>query len=218
MLRKLFLFLIGLLMLASMLGLLFFAGAIYDSQEKHTIETFFWEPNSQSKNRVSAPVSADDTPDKFLRDSLIARFMNEYFYVIPDTNNANARAEFVNTDGTLTALRGLSQKSVSSKWRNTIAPEIQDMAARGAMRQVEVLEIADAETGHLVVNYRLKTWNEPNNLFAMPDITYGSIYLNVTRDPIHVNQTKEVLDLLRDGTDPAAAFAYTFQILDVPQQ
>ena len=218
MLRKLLLFLVGLLMLASMLGLLFFAGAIYDSQEKHTIETFFWEPNSQSKNRVSAPVSADDTPDKFLRDSLIARFMNEYFYVIPDINNANARAEFTNTDGTLTALRGLSRESVAKKWRDTVAPEIQDMAARGAMRQVEILEITDAETGHLVVNYRLKTWNEPNNILAVPDVTYGSIYLNVTRAPIHVNQTKEVLDFLRNGTDPAAAFADTFHILDVPQQ
>jgi hypothetical protein len=211
----LFLFFVGLIMLASMLGLLFFAGAIYDAEEKQTIETFFFEPNAASSARVDAPISADDMPDTFLRDKLIARFMNEYFYVIPDVNNAEERAECMNTDGTVNALCGMSKK-VSKDWRENIAPEIKEMAANGVMRRVEVLGITEAESGHLVVNYRLQTWTQPNNVLAMPEVTIGNLYMDVTRDPIQVRQTKDVLDKLRAGIDPA--YAFNFSVIDVPQQ
>ena len=214
--RKLLWFFTGVLMLASMLGLLFFAGAIYDAESKYTIETFFWEPDAAADARVSVPVSATDMPESFLREQLIARFVNEYFYVIPDVENANMRAEFRNTDGTLTALRIMSYSSVRNNWQKNVAPEIQDLATNGAMRQVEVLGISQAETGHLVVNYRLKTWTEPNNVLAAPVVTVGNLYMDVTPDPVTVLQTQDVLDGLLHGLDPV--YAFTFRITDMPQQ
>lgn len=216
--RKLFLFLGGLLLLASMLGLLFFAGAIYDAEQKHKIETFFFETNAESGGRVATPIAADDMSPISLRDSLIARFINEYFYVIPDDWNAAARAECLNTDNTLTALCGLATASVSKNWKNTMAPEIKEMADAGAMRQVKVLSVSEAESGHLVVGYQLTTWNEPNNVLARPIVTVGNLYLDVTHEPVRANQTQDVLNQLSAGVDPAYAFADSFRILDVLQQ
>lgn len=215
--RRLALILVGLLILVMMLGLLFFSGAIYDAEKKYTIETFFFEPNAQSARRISPPVSADNIPDKVLRELIIRRFVNEYFYVIPDINNATKRQNFKNTDGTETALWGLSNDpKIYQEWAETVAPEIIELAGQNALRIVEVTGISESESGHWVVNYMLKTWNQPNNVLALPEITTGSLYLNVKKQPIRVRQSQEALDRLQRGVDPVSAF--TFEILDVVQK
>ena len=99
-----------------------------------------------------------------------------------------------------------------------MAPEIKEMADAGAMRQVKVLSVSEAESGHLVVGYQLTTWNEPNNVLARPIVTVGNLYLDVTHEPVRANQTQDVLNQLSAGVDPAYAFADSFRILDVLQQ
>ena len=206
---------VGFLMLIAMLGLLFFSGAIYDAEEKHSIETFFFEPNSQSARRITAPVSADNMPDDFLREIIISRFLNEYFYVIPDVKNAQARTEFKNTDGTKSILRTNARRVVSEKWAQTQAPEIAELASKKALRNVRVTDISESESGHLVVKYELKTWNQPNNVLALPEVSEGYIYLNISKNPIQVQQTEEALHRLEQGYDPVAAFS--FEVLGVEQ-
>lgn len=202
-------------MLICMLGLLFFTGAIYDAENKSDIQTFFFEPGTKSANRISVPVSADEMPDNFLRDMIIARFVHEYFYVIPSRENAEKRLNFVDYNGKHTALRGLlsQRESVYKDWAENIGPEIVKLANDKAMRTVRVVDISETESGHLVVKYQLKTWTKPNDVFAQPVITDGVMFLSVTRGPIHVEQTQEVLNRLKTGDDPISAF--NFRILDV---
>lgn len=206
----------GILLLVTMLGLLFFVGAIYDAEKKQKIETFFFEPIEASRDRIKTPISADDMPDNYLRNMLITRFLNEYFYVIPDTNNAKARADWHNVDGTPTALVGLAgRRSVITKWTETEAKKIIELAEDGALRfvHVDTENITESESGHLVVPYTLTTWTKPNDVLAAPEVWSGNIYLEVTRDPIRVQSTQKTLDRLERGVDPVAAFS--FRILDV---
>lgn len=216
--RRLALILVGLLILVMMLGLLFFSGAIYDAEKKYTVETFFFEPNSQSERRIKPPVSAGNIPDKVLRELIIRRFVNEYFYVIPDVDNANKRQNFRNTDGTETALWGLSADSpkIYTTWAETVAPEIIELAGQNALRIVEVTGISESESGHLVVDYVLKTWTKPNDVMALPELTMGALYLDIKKQPVRVKQSQEALDRLKNGVDPVSAF--TFEILDVVQK
>ena len=67
----------------------------------------------------------------------------------------------------------------------------------------------------MIVEYVLKTWDEPNNPLVGPQISTGSLYLEVTKNPIRVEQTEEALKRLQRGEDPVSAF--TFKILGVVQ-
>ena len=177
--RRIHIFLICILLLLSMLGLLFFSGAIYDAEKKSTIDTFFFEPNLHSAQRITPPVSADDIPDKLLREFIIARFVHEYFYVIPDETNARNRAGFKNTDGTPSTLWGLSQLNpkILTNWANTVAPQIIELAGKKALRSVQTLpDITEDKSGHLVVKYILRTWDNPNDVLATPKTESGVLY------------------------------------------
>ncbi len=213
--RRITLIFAGLLMLIAMLGLLFFSGAIYDAENKYNVEAFFFETNPRASQRIQAPVSVNDIPDKVLRDMIIERFVNEYFYVIPYEQNAVNRQELKNADGKKTALRGLSRPKVYETWQETVAPEIVDLAEQKVLRTVQVSSITESESGHLIVEYVLKTWDEPNNPLVGPQISTGSLYLEVTKNPIRVEQTEEALKRLQRGEDPVSAF--TFKILGVVQ-
>ena len=216
--RSVFMFLC-FLMLIAMLGLLFFAGAIYDAGQKHTIDTFFFEPNYKSAQRILPPVSANSMTDNFLREKIIARFVNEYFYVIPDTNNARMRVNGKNTDGTKTVLKGLTKykTAIFENWAKTVAPEIVSLADKKVLRTVRIMpEITESESGHLIVRYELKTWTKPNDVLARPETTFGELYLDTTKGPIHIEQTEEALQKLKQGNDPVSVFMY--YVFDVAQK
>ena len=203
-------------LLLTMLGLLFFSGAIYDAEKKFSIDTFFFEPNSHSAQRILPPVSADDIPDKNLREWLIRRFVHEYFYVIPYTQNATARAEKKDANGRLTTLYGLSRPAVFKDWVDNMAPQIIEMAERNVLRSVQVLpDITENKSGYLVVKYTLKTWDKPNDVLAQPTVQNGVLYIHVTPDPIHVLQTEQALDDLKNGEDPVSAF--NFEVINIEQ-
>ena len=209
--------LIGILLLLTMLGLLFFSGAIYDAEKKYTIDTFFFEPNSQSSQRILPPVSADDIPDKNLREWIISRFVHEYLYVIPYNKNAENRMKLRGNDGKQTAIYGLAgNPKVYQDWVDNVAPEIAELTSQKVLRSVQVLpDIAQDASGHLIVRYILRTWTKPNDVMAEPEITSGTLYLDIDPEPIRVKQTKKALQRLKDGDDPVSAFR--FKIYDVVQ-
>lgn len=209
--------LIGICMMAVVLGLVFFTGAIYDAENKNTIETYFFEPNNKSSDRISAPVASQDIPQNYLREKIVEHFVYEYFYVIPDGDNARARTQdFKNTDGTWTPLYGMAAPVVREQWQTKVAPGIMDLADKYGMRTVELLGVSESESGHLIVDYKLKIWDKPNDVLAHPTETTGRLLLNITEHPIVVKQTQKVLNWLQNGTDPVSAF--WFQIQDVVQE
>ena len=208
--------LIGFCMMLVMLGMVFFTGAIYDAENKNKIETYFFEPNNKSSDRISIPMSPDNMTQNALREKIVEHFLYEYFYVIPDENNAQMRTTaFRNTDGTETPLMGdrLVSPGVSKKWAATVGPEIMELASKHGLRTVELLGVSESESGHLVVDYKLKTWNQSNDVFARPIETTGRLLLYVENQPIVTKQTQDALERLQNGTDPVSAF--TFKIRDV---
>lgn len=210
---------ICIFVLLAMLGLLFFSGAIYDAERKSSIDTFFFEPNSYSAQRVLPPISADDIPDKNLREWLVTRFVHEYFYVIPFGQNARERTEYrSSTTNKLAPLFGMSisHPQVFEKWVQDVAPQLIDMADKKYFQTVQVLpDITEDVSGHLIVKYILRTWDKPNDVLAKPKLQTGVLYINVTDDPINVRQSERALDDLQNGEDPVSAF--NFQIIDVEQ-
>lgn len=211
----------GLLMLVAMLGLLFFAGAIYDAEQKQQIDSFFFQIPSKAANRVNTPIPADSMPDSFLREIIIARFVNEYFYVIPDAKNAELRTNSElprNTDGTVTPMGFLPiYKSIYDKWLQNVAPEIVNMAEQKMLRTVRIFPgFTMSDSGHLIVKYELTTWTKPNDVLALPEVTQGELYMDVTKEPVHMESPQKVLYRLQtQKLEPVAAF--NFYILDVIQ-
>ncbi len=209
--------LIGFCMLVVMLGLVFFTGAIYDAENKNKIETYFFEPNNKSSDRISIPLSPDNMTQNALREKIVEHFLYEYFYVIPDENNARMRTmDFRNTDGTPTPLGAIVRERARTQWATNVGPDIMDLATKNGMRTVELLGISESESGHLVVDYKLKTWNQSNDVLARPIETTGRLLLYIENKPITVKQTQETLDYLQRGVDPVSAF--DFYIHDVIQE
>ena len=209
--------LIGFCMLVVMLGLVFFTGAIYDAENKNKIETYFFEPNNKSSDRISIPLSPDNMTQNALREKIMEHFLYEYFYVIPDENNARMRTmDFRNTDGTPTPLGAIVRERARTQWATNVGPDIMDLATKHGMRTVELLGLSESESGHLVVDYKLKTWNQSNDVLARPIETTGRLLLYIENKPITVKQTQETLDYLQRGVDPVSAF--DFYIHDVIQE
>lgn len=208
---------VGFGLLVVMLGLIFFTGAIYDAENKHSIETYFFEPNNRSGERVDVPIAPTNMTQNYLRERIIEHFLHEYFYVVPDENNARARTQnFRDTNNTQTMIGAMTNSSVQKQWQEKIAPQIMNLAERHGFRTVQLLNISESESGHLVVDYKLKTWDTPNNVMLRPVETVGRMLLNVSKQPIQVVQTETTLRLLQKGTDPVAAFSFGIQ--DVVQE
>lgn len=212
--KKLIIFLSGLLLLLVMFAALFLAGAIYDSGQKSTIETYFFQPDEASKQRPGAPVSPFDLGNITMRDKLIDRFMTEYFYVIPDTNDLINR-----TSGQKSLLYQLASLDVYTNWIQNVVPMLQKMAEEKKLQTVTVRNVyrAPGQEDYWIVDYELITWERPNDFSVAPIVTPGQVYLKIlyeANDGLrkYINN-KPILHALESNMDPAAAFR--FEITDI---
>lgn len=208
--KKLIMFFSGIVILALMCIALWFAGAIYDTANKVSIDTFFFQPNNLSYQRAGVPATAAELGDELIRNMLIERYLTEYFYVIPDTNDVVNRV-----DGR-TGLYGMSTRAVFDNWRTNIAPAIQKLAQDRVLRTVSVASITPpTNSAYWTIVYKMETWGQPNNFYVAPTVTYGNIYLNIRFEPGMRDDVrgKPVEEFLEQGGDPAATFK--FMVLDV---
>jgi hypothetical protein len=109
--KKVLTFFAYLVIAASMLGALFVGAAIYDVAEKTTVESFFFQPTNDSSRRLPEPESAKSIGAEALRNKLIQKFVTEYFYVLPNYQNIEARK-----DDSQSGLRLMSSADVFDKW------------------------------------------------------------------------------------------------------
>lgn len=211
--RKLLLFLSGLVLLALMCGTLFLAGAIYDAGQKTTIDTYFFQPDPNYTRRPGVPASPDDLGGDKMRDHLISKYITEYFYVTPITSDIEHRMS-----GN-TSLRRMSTATAFETWLTNAAPEIQTLADSRALRTVSLIS-AEQKPGekYWTVTYELKTWTTPNNFSVAPDISRGILYLDIAYEPgMRKSVGKTSLEeYLESGNDPAAVFR--FGVYDIATQ
>ncbi len=205
--KKLIMFFAGLMLLMLTFAALFFAGAIYDAGDKVAVETFFFRPNNLSQRRVDALETPAEMGASSVIDRLVAKFATEYFYAIPDMENIARRT----SAGSV--LSQISSPDVFEKWQNGEALKIQDLADKKAMRLVRIIGAAHKPTPDSVywtVNYELRTWRTPNDLTAIPEISRGTMYLDLVYEP-GIRESIEKIGIhkyLDDGGDPASLFKF----------
>ena len=215
--RKVFLFLAGLLLVAVMCGAMFVAAAIYQTSNKATVVPYFFQPANNPVERPGVPVSPDDLganatdlENSQMYRRLISRYITQMFYVTPDST----------VEARYNALRHMALSNVLNTWQEFIAPEIKEMAMNKVLRTVHVIDIVPEGDYHKV-EYELKTWNKPNDMNALPEITYGTVYLKVYYKPgirqemVRTGQT--VTEYLENGGDPAAVFRFGIEDMAIPQ-
>ncbi len=208
--KKLIMFFSGLVILALMFIALWFTSAIYDTANKINVETYFFQTNNLSAQRAGVPATADELGDELVRDMLIERYLTEYFYVIPDTNDV------LNRVGGRTGLYNMSVRAVFDDWRTNVAPTIQKLAEDKVLRAVSVVSITPPTDGaYWTIVYKMETWDRPNDFYVAPTVSYGNIYLNIRFEPGMREQVRgmPVEQFLEQGGDPAATFK--FMVLDV---
>ncbi len=208
--KKLIMFLSGLLLMVLMCGALVLTGVIYDTGAKTTVNTYFFQPDDNAIRRPGVPVSDLTLGADKMRERLIAKYITEYFYVTPDMSDVTRRREG------RTSLRRMSLRDVFNTWLQKVAPEIEDLAKNRALRTVSLISVTpDTNNKYWIVNYELRTWRAPNNFASAPDVTRGTIYLGINYAPGMRDTVgkQSVEDYLESGGDPAAVFK--FVVIDV---
>lgn len=203
--RKLIAFLSGLLLLLIMFAALCLSGAIYDAGQKTAIDTYFFQLNEYYADRVDVPSTPADIGSDAMRDMLIAKFITEYFYVIPDVNNIAQR-----TNLKTSVIKIMARDDVFQEWVTKVVPVLQQMAEEKKLRTVTVTNIyaAPDQANYWIVEYELVTWEKPNDFSVLPIVTNGQMYIKLLyedglRRPIKKESIEQTLE---SGRDPSVVF------------
>lgn len=209
--KKLTTFFIAFVLIVLMGATLFVAGAIYDSSNKLTVEPYFFQPDNLSYRRIGVPASPADLGDTAMRERLIRRYVTEYFYVFPSDDNVARRA----APGSVLAT--LSADDVFEQWTMNVLPQIQKMANDGKLRLVKFSTdprdngiIKRPNSDYWEVQYELHTWDKPNNMATIPNVTRGVLLLRVEeRDGIRKSvQDYGIHKYLDEGNEPVTLFRF----------
>lgn len=214
--RKLLLFFGGILLLGAMFGALVLSGVIYDTGAKTVVQPQFFQPDNSDARRPGDVKTAEDFDTEDLRIQLISKYLTEYFFVTPDKSQIASRMANRST------LRLMSLIAVFNKWKETIAPQIQEMTDAHKLRIVKVVDaqfMSKTQYGeYWQVTYELTTWDAPNNFSVVPTVERGTLFMDITYKPGMRKQVlgKSLSQYMESGGDPAVAFQ--FGVRDVVMQ
>lgn len=212
--KKIMGYIIGFATMLGIFAMLYVVGAIYDTGKKITVTPYFFRTGLSATNQTNVPQTITEIGNRRLRDWLIQKFVQEYFYIIPDVDNVNARTgrRFYRM------IRMMSTPNVANRWEQDVVPEIRELAGAGVRRTVRVFNeiFQPANSNYWHVDYELKTWYKPNDMSEVPQVTRGTMYIEIQQpDAIGRIYTplSEVQAALQEGINPAAIFV--FRVSDV---
>lgn len=204
--KKLVMFLLGLIILGIAGVAIYLTGGIYDAGVNQNVVPYFFQPNNLSERRPGVPLSPEYLGDAQLLDMLVKKYITEYFSVSPDVENVARRTR---SDSPLALM---SAESVFDEWSANTGQEIQKMASDGEMRIVRVIDKIYQPSGsqYWVVSYELTTWERPNDFRIAPVVTRGTMYMNITykmemREGVDVETLHKYLE---QGGDPSPVFYF----------
>lgn len=217
--RKIIAFLAGLALLILTVAMLFLASAIYDTGNKESVTTYFFQTNELSTQRPGVPVRVSEIGDTAMREMLIKKYVTEYFYAIPDENNIAFRTTARST------LARMSAPAVFNAWVASEAAGIKSMAENNMMRTVAIDGEIYMDGDYWIVPYMLKTWTVSNDMLASPQITRGILQMNIMFEPgIRNTLGGNTLDIgkylkcgynrFETGCDPAVIFRFVVTDLE----
>lgn len=214
--KKLAMFLAGLIVMCLTVGMVIVGAAIYDTGTQQTIDTFFFQPEDLSSDRIEAPVALEDLSNETVRDMLVDKFITEYFYVIPDVQNATER-----TSGN-TGLREIVDAVAFAKWKETEAPTIAELAKKSVLRMARLvdIELPEFSDGWWTLTYELITWDTPNDLYMSPTITQGVMNIKMRYEPGFWKSSNGVGEMditahLEARKDPSLMFKFRVYDIDL---
>ena len=206
--RKIIAFFTGIALLVLTVAMLFLASAIYDTGSKEQISTYFFQTNELSVMRTGNPVRLADMNETTMREMLIKKYVTEYFYAIPDVENIATRT----TSGSV--LAQMSDSAVFNDWVNGEAAGIESLAENKMMRTVDIDGQVYMDGDFWIVPYILRTWTVANDMSATPQITRGTLQMEIMFEP-RVRATIDVGKYLKRsynrfevGYDPAVIFRF----------
>ena len=211
--KKILGFFTGFLILLMTFVMLYFASAIYDTNDRAHVEPFFLRDGTVSNMEV--PKSMTEVENKKLQTWLIQKFVTEYFYVTPNIADIEKRQI------KRSPLYYLSTPSVFKEWKDNIAPILTEMANKGERQTVHVFDeiVKIPDSNYLQVDYELKRWYKPNDMAEVPEVTRGTIYISVQHAGAAIKvktPIKAVHKELIKGIDPAVVFVFRVDSVRVP--
>jgi len=215
MMKRLIGFLFGFATMVMVFGAIYVAASIYDQSDKFVVEPYFLRTSVQSSDLPGLPKSLSEVGKRKMRDWLIQKYVTEYFYIVPDEENIDRRTVARYNP----PMYIMSSPAAFREWTENIVPEMRKMAESGVRRTVTVFNeiFKPDQSDYWRVDYELKTWYNPNDMSESPEITRGTMYLDIGTD-MHVGQIGDVKqpidnvqEALRHGIDPAVVFVFTVQ-------
>ncbi len=203
--QKLVNFLLAILILGATGGMVWVAAAIYDTAQKQYTETYFFQPDKLSSQRIGVPVSPADLGKEKVVDLLLGRFVMEYFYVVPD------QTDIENRTGQMGQMRMMTTNDVYNQWVEGEAQTIESMAQDGKMRMVTVNNIIrHPDSDYIEIEYSLKTWDKPNKFALPPIVTNHTMVVRPTYDEgIRMSIMESgIHNHFENGGDAAALFRF----------
>lgn len=182
------------------------AGAIYDTGTDQRVTPYFFQPNNLSERRPGIPQTPTDMGSGRFLDLLVRKYITEYFYATPDPENIAQRT------GPNSVMARMSSANVFDTWRTGEATTIQKLAEDKSLRIVYVIDqiYQPRNSMYWVVNYELHTWRTPNDFSVVPEITRGTLYMDILYNPEMrpVHNIQEIHNYLENGGDPATVFQF----------
>jgi hypothetical protein len=206
MMRTLIGFFAGLTIFALIVAMLAVAIRVYDYGAASKLNSVMLQPTELHTNRMSAPTPLDNYPVRRMRNHLLATVAAEYLRVLPTEGELDARENGL--------LRLVCAPGVVAKWRKETLPGLLEMSGAKKMRHVVVDMRGISDRGdYAVVPFVLRTWNNPNDLDAMPVTDKGQeMYMKVrfNRKVREMRNGREfdAGDYLDRGFPPAAIFEF----------
>ncbi|MDR0803969.1 MAG: hypothetical protein LBO08_02675 [Rickettsiales bacterium] len=201
--KKIVYFLIGFCITGLAVYSIYLGAVFFDASRNIRVRPDIFQPNNLSSQRIGKPIPIEDLSDNYIMTRLVKKYMHEYFFVMPSSENLTARS--ANTG----ILARLSDRAVMDKWTATQLPVMQKLAADKKYRIVNVIEPIIPQEDYLEVNFQLQTF-DPYALGGAPLIENGTVHIRIK----YANGIQEVADgfdakkYLGGGGDPAGIFKF----------
>ena len=199
-------FFMGIVLLTLVLASVFVAVLVYRANDQTTVKTYIFQMGNPPDKRAGPLERLVDINPDDMRNSLIQKYVAEYFKVIPG-NTISAKQKKI--------IAKLSTDAVYSNWLAKEVPEIENMAKNKMFRNVwvDTSNIQPSKApGWFTVPYFARTWTESNNMDADIILTSGEIGIKVFFTP-GINPELDVRKYLENGGDPSGLFI--FRVLEV---
>ena len=203
---KLKVFFVSFLLILLSLLIVFLSSVLYSGVSKRKIGSFIFQPSFLSKDRIETPIDIKLVSEEDLLNKLINNFVIEYFYVIPFEQNIKERIL------RSSVMASLTSKQIFDYWLNTEAKTIEEMVKNNQYRIVSITDKIERRGEFFEVYFKLKTWEESDNLLYRPKIEKGHFLIKVSFEKglreLRGGNKFDVNKYLDSGGNPASVFKF----------